>query len=292
MNRLSRIILPVFCLLLGTSCVRTSTIISVKKDGTGTIVSRYYFSPQMLAMIDQLGSFGGGAAAAAGSAGGPNLGILAEMAKPEEESLRKDASNYGEGVHYTKHEAGKDEEGWQGYAVTYDFDDIRKLRIDQSSVPGKAKEFVAASGQEIKNKGGNLTFALEGDVLTVKSTLASAGIDGMIDQEQLDQAKQLGMKPSESMKMAAGMTAGMRVSFFLRAPEGIAETSAQHVTGDLIILSDADISKMLVDPDFGAFVDQVTENPEAVTPAAVKELFPKIEAMTIESSDQFTVKLK
>jgi len=292
MRAFSLLVFSFLCLFFGTSCVRTSTLVSVKKDGTGTIVSRYYFSPQMLAMIDQLGSLGGGLAEAAGSAGGPNLGLLGEMAKPDEESLRKDASNYGEGVHYAKHEAGKDDEGWLGYAVTYDFDDIRKVRIDQSSVPGKAKEFVETSGKEIKDKGGNLTFALDGDVLTVKSTFASTGMDGMIDQEQLDQAKQLGMKPSESMKMAAGMTAGMRVSFFLRAPEGIVETTAQHVTGDLIILSDADISKMLVDPDFGAFVDQIAENPEAVTPEAVKELFPKVEAMTMESSEQFTVKLK
>ena len=76
------------------------------------------------------------------------------------------------------------------------------------------------------------------------------------------------MPPSEAMKMAAGMTEGMRIGYFLRADDGIAETNAEHVTGDLIILSDADIAKVLVDPDFGAFIDKAAADPEGRHPEA------------------------
>lgn len=292
MMRSIPLLLGVFSLLFSVSCVRTSTVVLVKKDGAGSIVSRYYFSPQMLAMIKQLEGLGG-AIEGVGTAGGPNLGLLGEMAAPDEESLRRDATNYGEGVRYAKHEAGKDEDGWEGYSVTYEFDDIRKVRIDQNTVPGKAKEFVKSSGEEIKeNAGGSLTFDLNGDVLTAKTSFAKAGLDGLIDEEQLKQGQQMGMTPSQSLKMAAGMTEGMRAGIFLQADGGIAETTATHVSGDLITLSDADVAKVLTDPDFGAFVDKAAVDSTSVTEASVKELFGKLEALTIETAEEITVKLK
>jgi len=282
--------LGLLLLLVTASCVRVSTVVRVKKDGTGSIVSRYHFSPNTLALVDQLGALGG---ALEGIKGGPDLGMIREMSAPNEESLREDASNFGEGVRYSRHEAGKDEDGWEGYLVVYEFDDIRKVRISQESVPGKAKEFVESSGEGVElEKAGDLTFGLEGDLLTVKSNFAAAGMDGFIADEQIKQALELGVAPSESIRMAAGMTEGMRIGFFLRAEEGIAETSAEHVTGDLIILSDADVAGVLNDPDFGEFIDKGAENPKGVTAESVKALFKKLEAMTVESANEITVKLK
>jgi hypothetical protein len=49
---------------------------------------------------------------------------------------------------------------------------------------------------------------------------------------------------------------------------------------------------VLIDPDFGAFIDRVAEDPTLATADSVKEVFGKIEAMTMESSDKVTVKLK
>jgi len=289
------LLLVLLTLLSNTSCLRTSTVVKVKKDGTGSIVARYYFSPEMLAMVDQLGALGGALAGAEGApgAGGPDLGLIGELASPDEESLRADAAGYGEGVRYAKHEPGKDDEGWEGYSVVYEFDDIRKVRIDQNSVPGTAKDFVESAGEELKNdEGGALTFALEGDLLTVKSSFARAGMDGLVDQKQMDQAKEMGMAPSQAIKMAAGMTKGMRIGFFLRAENGMVETTADHVTDDLITLSDGEISKVLLDPDLGAFIDKAAADPEVATPEAYKELLKKLEAITVESKDEITVKLK
>jgi hypothetical protein len=270
-------------------------VVKVKKDGSGSIVARYYFSPEMLTMIEQLGALGGvlGGAEGAPAARGPDLGLIRELATPDEESLRADAAGFGEGVRYAGHEPGKDTDGWEGYTVVYDFDDIRKVCIDQRSVPGKAKDFVESAGEELKaDEGGALSFALVGDVLTVKSTFAKDGMEGLVDQKQMDQAKEMGMTPSEAMKMAAGMAGGMRIGYFLRTENGIIETNADHVTGDLIILSDADIAKVLLDPDLAAFIDKAAADPNAVTPDAYKDLLKKLEAMTVESKDEITVKLK
>lgn len=291
MKTIPHLIAALVLLFSATSCVRTSTVVKVAEDGTGSIVARYYFSPEMLAMVEQLG----GAAGALGEAGaqGANLGMLGEMAKPDEESLAADAANYGEGVTYSKHEAGKDDDGWEGYTVEYTFEDVRKVRIDQNSVPGKAKEFVEASGEEIEaDKGSKITFGLEGKTLTIKNEIGENSLDQMFDEKQMQQAKQMGMKPSQAMQMAAGMTQGMRVGFFVRADGQIAETNAEHATGNLIILSDADVPQVMQDPDFAAFVDEAAENPESVTAESVKELFKKIEAMTIELQEEVTVEFE
>lgn len=288
------LLLSLIALLTATSCVRTSTEVRVRKDGSGSILTRYHFSTEMLAMLDQLGALGGALGNIEGGAsGGPDLGLIREIAKPDEASLKADAAGYGEGVRYAKHEASKDEDGWEGYSVVYEFDDIRKIRIDQRSVPGKAKDFAASAGQALDpDKGGSLTFALDGDVLTVKSGFAKAGLDGMVDRKQVDQAKEAGMAPSQMMKMAAGTTKGARISYSVRAEDGIAETDADHVDGDRIILNEADLSEMLLDPDFGAFLDRVVADPAAATPEAYHELIGKVEALTIESKDEVRVKLK
>ncbi len=287
-RRTACIALLVLCGLM-SSCVRTSTVVKMNMDGSGEIISRYYFSPQVLALIEQYE--GAGAAAADGPLG--NLGVMRGLVMPDMETLEKDSSKYGEGVSYLRHEVGKDDGGWRGYTVLYHFDDIRQIRIDKHSLPGAAKEYVEASGQTLDEKeGGSLTFTLEEDVLTIHSTMASAGVSELVDQKQIDQAKQMGMKPSDTLPMAAGATQGMRIGIFVRVEGEVEETSAKHSTGNLIIISDTEVSKVMQDPDFARFIDQAAEDPESVTEESLKDLFQNIEAMTIELEDQVTIKFK
>ncbi len=291
MRSLPLLLLAVIALLV-PSCVRTSTVVRVKKDGSGNIVARYYFSPEMLAMLDQLEALGG-ALGDAGGGGGPDLGLIRDLAKPDEASLREDAAGYGKGVRYAKHETAKEDDGWQGYAVVYEFDDIGTVRIDESSMPGKAQEFIQSAGEEIEaGKGGALSFALEGDVLTVTTSFAKDGWEGLVNQEQIDQAEAMGVAPSEGLKMAAGMAQGMRIGYFLRADAGFSETTAEHVAEDLIIISDVDVAKVMADPAFGAFLDKFAADPESATPESFAKLIEEIEAMTVETKESFTVKLK
>ncbi|MDF1826366.1 MAG: hypothetical protein P1U68_17095 [Verrucomicrobiales bacterium] len=285
--------LAFFCLAslsLTTSCVRTSTVVKVNREGSGEIISRYHFSPQVTALVRQFEALGPEVGAAIP---GGNFGLIGEIISPDQESVEADAGNFGEGVVYARHEIGKDSEGWEGYIAVYEFDDISQVRIDQNSLPGKAKTFIEASGQGMgERKGGSLQFSLEDDILTIQSSLAEASAKEVVNGEQLAKAKEMGMKPSEAIQMAANTTEGMRAGFFVRIDGGIAETSAEHVTGDLIIMSDAEISKVLQDPDFGEFVDEAMGNPEGIELDGIKELFRKIEGMTVELADEVTVRFK
>jgi len=280
-------------LLFATSCFRASTEVNVKKDGSGTLVTGYHFSPETLAMLDQLGALGGLLSQAESSSGGPNLDLIRKMSKPDEESLRADAANYGEGVRYAKHESDQDADGWKGYTATYEFDDIRKVRIDQNSMPGKAKEFVDSTGKPLsEGKAGAITFDLNGDTLVVKSSFVKESLEGIVDQDQVDQAKKMGMSPSEAIKMSAGMTRGMKIGYYIRAEGGIAETDASHVSGDTVTLSEADVSKVLLDPDLAPFVDRAAADPASVSSGDYLDLVGKLDGLVIETKEQVAIKLK
>lgn len=283
-----RWLLFLFVVLPTVSCVRTSTVVKIERDGSGEIISRYHFSPQVTAFLEQFEAMGPQAGIPMEAA---NLHLIREIVTPEEEPLAADAANYGEGVVYARHEIGKDSEGWEGYVVVYDFEDVRKVVIDQDSLPGKIKEFVEATGQPMdRNKGGSLRFDLEGDLLTIHSGLADGNVREIVDVDQLAKAREMGMKPSEAILASAETTRGMRSGVFVRVAPGIKETNAAHATGDLIIMSDAEISKVLRDPDFLEYVDESTENPEGIDLEGVKELFSKIEGMTVELAEEITVR--
>lgn len=292
MNRkLLRVLIACFLFpVVVSSCVRTSTVVKVKDDGSGEIISRYYFSPRVLMMIDQIEAAGFQPGAAGQFA---DLALIREIVTPLQEDLVEDAENYGDGVRYEKHEAGKDAEGWEGYTVVYAFEDVNEVRIDQNTVPKKAKEFVEASGQVDEfESGGSLTFGLDGDVLSITSSLAEGNMKELVDKRQLDQAAAMGVTPSEAMRMAANSMRGMRAGVFVRIDGGIVETSAEHVTGNLIIMSDVEVSKVMEDPDFQDFLERAMKDPELLTEDSVKELFGKLEAMTMEMSEEVTVRMK
>ena len=284
MNRLGTAFLLIAACFLFSSCIRTSTVVSVKKDGSGDIVTRYYFSPQVLSLLEQA-SGGGGLGLNV-----PDLGGLQGLVTPERESLERDAAIYGERVTYVKHDPGRDDEGWIGYTVHYTFDDIRNVKLDQNSLPGAAREYVEAKGQSFgEEEGGSITFTMEGNELTIHSTMIAGGMNDLIDQEQINQAKEMGMKPSQTLPMAASATQGMKIAFFVRIEGEVVETTAEHTTGNLIIMSDTDVSAVMRDPDFAAFIDSAADNPDAVSEESLRDLFRNIEGMTIELADEVKV---
>jgi len=133
---------------------------------------------------------------------------------------------------------------------------------------------------------------MEGNELTIHSTMIAGGMNDLVDQEQINQAKQMGMKPSETLPMAASATQGMKIALFVMIDGKVVETTAQHTTGNLIIMSDTDVSAVMKDPDFAAFIDKAAESPDAVSEDLFRELFQNIEGMTIELADEVKVTIE
>ena len=227
-TRIAAIAIAVFTL---SSCLQSSTVIRVKPDGSGAIFARYFFSPQMTAML-------GGLAGGLGDLGegvtvdGPDVDPN-KIFKPTKEDLEKDAASYGEGVRYAKHETAKNSEGWEGWLVVYEFDDINKVKFDPNDPPGPLKELenmdpdAAAEAKENISEDSTMSFSMADGVLTVNTGVSkdsvgkiaeSGGADDMLGPD--------GKIPPEAaaqMQMAAGMMQGARMGVFLRADGSIAE---------------------------------------------------------------------
>ncbi|NNE91310.1 MAG: hypothetical protein HKN23_06655 [Verrucomicrobiales bacterium] len=275
-----------------SSCIQHSTVVRVRKDGSGEIFARYYFSPTLMGMM-------GGLAAGLGD---PNAAPaeVPDPSKPNLEDLKSEAAAYGEGVRYVRHETGKNKDQWDGYTVVYEFDDINKVELNSDAAMQKfenmggdaAAEAVAeaeAAQEEAGAESGKVSFEMADGVLKIKTNMGSAGMGDFQDQggDQLPP----GTKPSQMMAGMAGMFQGMRMGYYIRIDGGIAETNATHVAdANLITMSDIDFVKMITDPDFAAFVDEAAENPDSVTEESTKAVMEKIEGARVEMQEEVTVK--
>ena len=283
MKTVARLFIVSICGLFLSSCIQHSTVLRVRKDGSGEIFVRNHFSPQMTGML-------AGMAAQAGA--DPNVTVEGDMdiTNPDPEELKADAAKYGEGVRYARHEANKNKEGWEGFLVVYEFDDISKVKLDgDSAMPSSLTEMAEEQGQEMDQDTGEITFSMADGVLTMRSTMGSAGVDSFKEQGAGEDLPE-GMKPSQQMAPMAGMFAGMRMGYFIRIEGGIAETNATHVNGDFITMSDMDMGKTLTDPAFLAFIDEAAATPDAITEEKVNTLVEEVEGMTAEMQKEVTVK--
>ncbi len=273
------------CLSMLVSCIQHSTVVRVRKDGSGEIFVRNYFSPT----IDKVaGNFGAK----------ENSNTAPDNPKaPTAEQLEKNAISYGDGVRFVRHEESKNEDNWSGYIAIYEFDDISQVSLDaQSALSGDIKKQVEATANRspAEDKSGKTTFQLVGEDLKINSNMGMDALKQFHDSIAGKGAKSAnakgGGKPSGQLATVSNLFTDMRLGYYVRIEGGIAETNASHVKGDYITIIDLDVPKFLNDPEFKAFVDSAAENPGDISPKTLKTLASEIEAMKAEMKPSVTVK--
>jgi len=214
------------------SCFQVESTITLKKDGSGTIIEELMLGEQMLQMMEM-------AKAQAGAAGG-------EMKDPMEKMLDKSkaksrAKDMGEGVEFVsieKFEVG----GKVGVKTVFKFADINKLRYSNSGamgmddMPGAKKKEANKNAPVFKYADGKLT-------IVQKLPKEKGAADEKADEAKMsDQEKAMmdGMK--EMMK-------DMRMTMKMKFATGIAKTNATYVDGDTITLADIQFGKLLSNPE-------------------------------------------
>jgi hypothetical protein len=111
-----------------TACLDTSTLITVKPDGSGTIQQRILVSTDGLEdALSGMGFKNKGSSRSATSSGGPKAG-----------DLRADPAGIGDGVTLVSVEPVTAAAGFEGAVATYSFRDIRKVKADRFLMPGPA----------------------------------------------------------------------------------------------------------------------------------------------------------
>lgn len=253
--------------LLGLSgCLEVEEVLTLKKDGSGTISEEVVMGAQMVAMMEMGAAQGGGA------------NPMAKMY--DEEKYKKKAASYGEGVEYVKLEK-VERNGGKGVKAHYKFADINTVVFEPGAAmdsmenmgpPGAAPKKEAKESQPLK-------FVYAEGKLTITFP------DPPEDVEKPDIPEQ-GDNPEMAQMMA--MFKDMRIGAKLVIEPGIASTNATHVDGNTITLMKVDFGKILENPDGMKTLQKLDMKNRKKMKAALKD----VKGVKIETRKKVKVKVK
>ena len=236
--------------LLGLSgCLEVDQILTLEKDGSGTIVEETVIGAQMVAMMEMGAAQGGG---------GPN-----PMAKMyDEEQYKKKAGSYGEGVEFVKLEK-VERNGGKGVKAHYKFADINTVVFEPGSGMDQMGD-MAPPGAAPKEKPESepLKFKYADGKLTITFPDPPEGEEAEVPE---------GAGNPEMAQMAA-MFKDMRMGAKLVVAPGIAKTNASNVEGNTIILMDVDFGKILENPDGMKVLQKLDMKDRKKMEAALKDV--------------------
>lgn len=214
--------------MIGSGCIRSATLITVKPDGSGTIEQSVLMNTAALkGMLGGLGAPGGP---------GQSPGAVSE------DELRKTAARLGEGVTYVSSEPVKAADGFEGAKALYAFTDISKVRVDQDpNLSGSTSGVTTAPKTEnpvtfaMAKSGGLSTLTVTFNDKPARDKAASAPAGGpQMDNPQM----------TEMMKT---MFKGFKVNIDLQVAGAIVKTNADHVAGNKVTLLEMDLEALLAD---------------------------------------------
>ena len=224
----AKLAVAVVAAVIGSGCIRSATLITVKPDGSGTIEQSVLMNAA--ALKGMLGGLGG---AQQSSSGGIN-----------EDELRKAAAKLGEGVTYVSSEPLKADDGFEGSKALYAFTDISKVRVSQDpNLTGASTGGVATAPKDDSP----VTFAMTrtGGV----SNLTVTFNDKPARDKAASQTPPGGpsMDNPQMMEMMKTMFQGFKVGIDLQVVGSIIKTNADHVAGSKVTLLEMDLGALLAD---------------------------------------------
>lgn len=253
-----------------TSCLQNETVVTLKKDGSGTITEQTVFGEKAVAMMSQMGAGGG-----EGEAKDPFADMFSK------EKAEKRAAKMGEGVTVDSvkmiNEGGK-----KGALVTYKFADVNKIKFS----PGSGMEDMSpGEGAEAKSKNEPIAFTYGGGKLAVKMPDPAANKD---EKKAAKEASKEQMKDPQMETMMKEMFKDMKMSAKLVVEPGIASSTATHVTGNSITLMEVDFNELMKED--GAFKKLMEAQPE--TPEEMEAALKGVKGMKAETKREFEVIVK
>ena len=208
--------------VLASGCIRSTTTIEVKADGSGTILQENAVGAQALAMLKSFAA------------------SKADDKQPAPEIFsREQAMKTGEamGVTFVSGEPIKTGE-LEGYRARYRFDDITKLKINMQQGPDS---LAPAAAEKEPPFGFSFSRGAASSLLTIQMPEQKPGepFPGMPggDKGQATQA----------LAMMKVMMQGMFLDVSLAVDGRIIKSNAPHVEGSKITLLQVDFDKLLAD---------------------------------------------
>ncbi|HEX5474140.1 MAG TPA: hypothetical protein VFX12_05695 [Vicinamibacterales bacterium] len=211
-------------------CIRSTTLVTLRPDGSGTIDQQTGVKPEMVAMLK-------GFAQSSGKAGNADLskGLFTEQ------QARDAAAKMG--VRFVSGEPVKTAD-MEGYHARYAFDDITKVIMSMNQSTSSMGGSDAPSSKEPPFAFA-FTRGASSSVLTIhlpdqKNASPLAQLPGGDDKDPQQAQQMLGMM--------SGMMAGLYIDVALALDGHIVKTDAPFVTGNRVTLMQMDFDTMMKDP--------------------------------------------
>jgi len=226
--RLSVVVLVAF---VCAGCFRSTTLVTIKPDGSGTIEQEMGMKPETVAMLKSM----------AGASGGKDTKDLSADLFSEKQA-RENADKLG--VTFVSGEPLKTAE-MEGYRAHYTFDDISKLQMKMGQ---QAAQMAEASGDKADTAKSPIVFELAkgGSSSTLTIRLPEQTPAGSLSQLPVDSSQDAAQN-AQALAMVKTMMAGLFVDFTL-AFDGKVLKSSQPLNGNRLTLLQMDFDKMLQDP--------------------------------------------
>ncbi len=255
---------------LVAGCLQVETTVRVESDGSGTITERFVLGNEAVEMLSQM------------APEGETFNLM------DEEQLKEDAADFGDGVRFDSAESVQDDFG-QGYVVRYAFDDVNQLRLNPN--PGEK----VPGGEPVEPEPvepDHVTFTLEGSspsTLVVRWPVeqGAAGEGGGEQAEAAPEGEPIEPGP-EDIEMAKAFMEGMRMAMHVETAGEIVETNATHREGSRVTLLDFSFSELLANPD--ALKAMMMAEPESL--AEAKDLIAGIPGLKFETETEVTIRFQ
>ncbi|MDP8267191.1 MAG: hypothetical protein P9L97_00560 [Candidatus Tenebribacter davisii] len=263
MNKIKLIIIGISLLLLLSGCFQIDRLVRVNKDGSGTIEETVLMSQEF---IDQISKMSGSKSEKESD----------EFAYHNPDNLKKEASEMGEGVKYVSSKAMK-KDGRLGYFVTYSFEDVTKIRMDENP----ADNMMSTSGMgKDKEK---MSFGFK------KGKTAELTIKFPAKEEPEEKISREKTKVSdEDIKMMKAMYNGMKISVKVEVDGKIVKTNATWKDKNVITLSEMDFDVIMKDEK----VFQKLSDSQKMSDKDMKRSMQKFKGFKTDMNREVMVKFK
>lgn len=263
MKLLKRFMLPLIAVFLLSGCIEYNIKVKVNPDGSGVVKETVILGKGMVEMLNAFAAWGGEDAE--------------EIDIYDEDELRRQANEYGEGVKFVEGKKVSDK-GREGYTAIYKFNDITKLRIDQDP----DKKIPADFSEGEVDDDDPITFGFSKGIF---STL-TIDIPGEFEADDFDLEDE--DMEAEEMEELEDMLRDLRINICVEINGSIAETNATYIDDEEITLMQFDMGKILDNPAQYEYLKK--QKPR--TKEEVKELLDKIPGLKIELENKVKVKFK
>ena len=267
----TKFVLFLFTAVFFTGCLEVNTTIHLNKDGSGTLDETVLMSNQVIQMIS--------AFATSFDTTGADTNKFT-LFRPDD--LKNDTSKYGHGINYVSGSEVKTDDR-EGYKVTYSFENINDLKINQNP-----NSKIDVQGVEMEEDTTNefLHFDFNpGSPATLTIKIPSQKDQDVTDETSSQEEQDSLSTNDQQMEALTKLMRDMRIVLNLDVNGNITSTNASYVNGSQITLFDINFNELLDNPEKLKMFKK--ENPKNLE--EIKKIMENLPGIKIELNNDVRV---